>query len=453
LATTEGDKDAPDTIRLWDVETGRPRIDIPRTRPESEDSLTFSPDGKLFVARERDGGLGVCETATGMNVAHIERNASDPGEIHRWDFSPDGRFVLVYFVKGWEGGYIDFSVRFWDVETKKRRVTFHNALAPTFSPDGKRFVCYHLDSGCKIANVDLWQLDEAFPDAVPVRKDIRTDFQTFSPSLDVAATARRLPGSSDVVTVQLWRLDADAEAEPIVQFTAPSYTGDLKFSPAGKFLTWTGRYEMTFWDVKKGFKEVGCVDCRHQFSRDEDWLLTFSDADEPVVYDTATFQPHGPMWRAGDRRPPLGFIGPVTNFNNAVECQLAPDGKTVIVTGLSAGISANPVTALFDRYAAWFKTPGSGEVARLWDVETAQELVAFDGCTHALYSPDGKTLITMYADGTVKVWDVPPRKPVFLLFGFTSVLWLAVLVGVQLWRRLVRWWFSRKARTISEPGA
>jgi WD40 repeat protein len=69
---------------------------------------------------------------------------------------------------------------------------------------------------------------------------------------------------------------------------------------------------------------------------------------------------------------------------------------------------------------------------------------SFDDCYQALYSPDGKTLATAHADGTVRLWDVPPRKPVLAIVGTSLVLWLSVLVGIRLWGRLVRWWFRMR---------
>jgi WD40 repeat protein len=78
------------------------------------------------------------------------------------------------------------------------------------------------------------------------------------------------------------------------------------------------------------------------------------------------------------------------------------------------------------------------DVARLWDVERCRELACFDDCDQVLYSPDGKTFATGHRDHTIRLWDVPPRKPVLAILGVSLVLWFGLIVGAQLWTRLLR---------------
>ena len=124
----------------------------------------------------------------------------------------------------------------------------------------------------------------------------------------------------------------------------------------------------------------------------------------------------------------------------------SPDSKTVVITGLgrnrnSFGRSQNagPMTTWLSDLGIW-KQPSYGYdgVARLWDVERCKELACFEDCDQVLYSPDGKTLATAHRDGTVRLWDVPPRKPMLAILGTSLVLWFALLLSIQLGQQFFR---------------
>ena len=75
-------------------------------------------------------------------------------------------------------------------------------------------------------------------------------------------------------------------------------------------------------------------------------------------------------------------------------------------------------------------TPSSGvPVASLWDTETVKKQMSFANCKKAIFSPDGKTLATLYKDKFVKLWNCPSENPsawfVVCLLSFGSWLWAA----------------------------
>ena len=71
---------------------------------------------------------------------------------------------------------------------------------------------------------------------------------------------------------------------------------------------------------------------------------------------------------------------------------LSPDGRTLLSGGGEPGVS--------------------GEV-KLWDLETGVELLTLAGygdrVTGICVTPDGRHVVGASADGTVRVWDAPPR--------------------------------------------
>ncbi len=446
LALTEGaDPEHADTFRVWDLEACRPHMDISqRNGRQGNGPITFSPDGTLLLAREESGDIAVWETATRKTVEHIDQTATSLEPIEDWGFSPDGRFIFLIFHQLDDLPPIErrACLRLWDVKTKKVRKTFCNdLLPPAFSSDGKHFACCHINERAQIITVEIWSLDDDVTASGPVKvhvkaHDVQTDKIVFSPTFDTFATVRCPTGLPVSETIEFWDMVTGMKKSELKEGDAHSIS-DVKFSAHGRFATcntWPGN---VLWDMSSGLKKVGLFPDQPEFSGDECWCLSISCARELEVYDTTTFQKHGTLWRAGDTLPPVVRfgLGP-TKYKDELRAQFAPDSKTVLVTGLTAANSGNPVTDFLGQYIAWFKPVGGRKVARLWDVATATELAAFDDCTEAYYAPDGKTLVTVDEGGTIKVWDVPPHPPLLQITVAACVLWLAVVVGLQSWGRL-----------------
>jgi WD40 repeat protein len=115
-----------------------------------------------------------------------------------------------------------------------------------------------------------------------------------------------------------------------------------------------------------------------------------------------------------------------------------PHGKTVVIAGLGRNRKVGPIIDWLAQRGLSLPSDDYVRVARLWDVERCQELACFPDCQQALYSPDGKTLATAHTDGTIRLWDLPPRKPVLAILAASLVLWFALLPGIRLGKRLVR---------------
>ena len=120
---------------------------------------------------------------------------------------------------------------------------------------------------------------------------------------------------------------------------------------------------------------------------------------------------------------------------------ISPDSKTLLVAGLHHSISKVPVSSW---WRFWNITPATEEsypVARLWRLRDGKQLAAFRGCETGLFSSDSKTLAAMYDDGTIRIWDVPPRKPLLTVLGMAFAVWLAILATL----RVVRWHRIRRS--------
>src|SRR5262249_46674180 len=117
------------------------------------------------------------------------------------------------------------------------------------------------------------------------------------------------------------------------------------------------------------------------------------------------------------------------------ELQFAPGAKAVMMIGVPNPRTSNPLRTRRAGQPDRVKEGPPPWLIRVWAVETAEELLALLGCQETRFSPDGKLLAAAYADGTVQVWDVPPRKPARFVLGLSALLWAVIVAGAWLLRR------------------
>jgi WD40 repeat protein len=65
--------------------------------------------------------------------------------------------------------------------------------------------------------------------------------------------------------------------------------------------------------------------------------------------------------------------------------------------------------------------------------------IAFLPGRSATFSPNGRWLATIDADGIVRVWELPLRRPWFRIFGFAAIATLACALAFG----IIRWSFRR----------
>jgi WD40 repeat protein len=177
------------SVRLWDVLTGKELLKL-ADFPAAVMAVAFLPDGQSCVASCSDGSVHFCDLKLGKRVRQIQAHNGSAngldvskdgkllatggadGTVKIWDcatgtekqalagstdwiwsvaFSPDGKQVLA--------GGADKAARLWDIESGKELVQLNshkdsiNAVA--FSADGKRAL-----TGSNDGEVRLWGLDK-----------------------------------------------------------------------------------------------------------------------------------------------------------------------------------------------------------------------------------------------------------------------------------------------------
>jgi WD40 repeat protein len=226
-----------DTVRLWNITTGRYRSAVARgDREVAVDAVAFSPDGHIFVTANDyppDGTIMLWNAATGQYLRSLFAQA---GVVINVAFSADGHTLAAVTSAG--------AVTQWDAATWQELSSFiagdpHNLMSVAFSPDGATIA---LGSGR--GAVYLWDL--------ATRKEIRTLNSddgvvcsiAFSPDGHTLASAINS-------RIRIWNLTNGQEIRTLTGHARSVYA--ISFSPDGRALA-SGSFDKTIklWDLSDG---------------------------------------------------------------------------------------------------------------------------------------------------------------------------------------------------------
>jgi WD40 repeat protein len=403
-----------DTVRLWDVATGKDRA-VLRTRPYGVVRLAYSTDGKRLAGCSR--GFGVVWDAT--TLKEVLRFSA--GNCQALAFSPDGGLLAV--------GDDDGSTALVDAKTGKEITRFkgHDKWVWTlaFSPDGKTLATGSFDGTAR-----LWDVNERAALGV-----IETRTNGFSAVGFLPEGNTVLLGGQDG-KVSFFDLDA----RKVVNTVAAGNGGltSLAVRGDGTVLATATEQTVRLWDTATG-KEIRRIEnlpraVHHlAFSADGRTLATAGlYAGRVQLWDAATGQ---------ELHPNDGHHGLVSSAH------LTPDGKaavtasydrTVRVWDLGTGkvrhtLDLSEASFLTTALSADGKLIAAGTVrnkVRLYEPDTGKlvrEIAAPPGDVTALaFTPDGKHVLAGLAHGAVRVWDVGGTELATLAGHENAVFDLAV---------------------------
>ncbi len=379
------------TAQLWDAATGA-KLGAPLQHRNWVVAVAFSPDGKTAATASGPKTAWLWQTATGKLLGAPLEHEGNFNEVSGLAFSPDGKTLLTRDSSG--------TAMLWEVATGRqfgptmRHQQYYRVTAAAFSPDGKTVV-----TGSSDKTTRFWEVGSGAQLAVVHHSGEITAAEFSSDGKEI------LTASADG-TVRLWKAVADTHLVPPMLgrygIESVAFSRDSKMILTGSTLDFDLSAEARLWDAATGaalgltMSQAGTI-WSVAFSPDGKKALTGSSVGTTVLWEV-------PAGKA------LGSLKHQMGKGNVTFSQ---DGNLVL-TGTPANYSAQ----------MWNSSTGKPVGLPLQHGETVSA---------AIFSPDGKTVLTASYDKTARIWEVPTGKPLGTLRHDLTVIAVA---------------FSRDGKTI-----
>ena len=357
-------------VRLWNAATEQ-EIGAPMSSDlKPVEAVAFSPDGTTVAAASSDGTVQLWNTTTQQEAGTTMTAGS--AAVRALAFSPGGKFLAA--------GGDDGNVRLWDVATQSQAGATMATGAPvaalSFNAGGTTLATAESDGA-----TELWSFatQEQTGAALTAQGSGSVSALAFSPSASVLATG---DGNG---TIELWDpAGFHQSSAPIATGTPESPVAAGGHAPAvvsrgGVLAVGDSRGTVRLWNTLTRRPIGSLISSRHAvkgLALSPDGKVLAVAADGLQLWSAATGQRIGGTLPAADAGGPVAF---------------SPDGSLVAAIG----------------------TDGK---ARLWKVATQQEtgtaVTVGPGASHGAltFSPDGKTFATVEANGTAALWSVVTQR-------------------------------------------
>jgi RNA polymerase sigma factor (sigma-70 family) len=424
----------------------------------------FLPGDKELLSIGDDGVVHIWDIATGKELRHFGGRASLPvvpgltislfGAIGS-AVSADGK-MLAQTDNG--------SVRLWEIATGKE-VGEIKTDRPTaglgFAPDGKTLAILQGDGKVLLFDTATHRETRRFNEPEDGVRSIQFGAKlpvVFTPDgKTIAIRAIEVGGAPGKISMPIKLFDVASGKE--IRHIVPAEQGgslDLIFSPDGKQFAWNAANDMVVSETATG-KELnrlkGDRPMRFAFTPDGKSLVTQLNGEKAgVVWDVATGKethrygkprelPQGTFATAFSMLPPLAIS------SDGKRLALASEGNLVSLINLADGKEVHDFTGhqssvVSVQYAPDGKSVlsrGADGTVRTWDATNGKELsrtTSPTGAFASVSSPDGRRSAVVTEDGTLKISDAAgkelasvkmPKKDVNRLIFSSDAKTLAVM--------------------------
>jgi WD40 repeat protein len=393
------------TARVWDFATGKPLL-APLRHDGPVTGASFSPDGRQILTISDENRARLWDAANGDLLGPPLRHQ---GMVKHAVFSADGRYVAT--------ASADHTARVWDALTRQPITPPLRHEGPVnhvdFRPDGRQLVTSSADGTARV-----WDVARAETVGAPLRHGDAVSRAVFSPD------GKRVLTASEDDMARLW--DAASGELLVPPLRHGSDVRQAAFSIDGqRIVTCSDDNTARVWDAASGeplsppLLHHGTV--QHAvITPDSRRVLTASDDTTARAWDLAT---RPLLVGRSEPVPPEPSAAVSADGRRVVKCV----GSTAVVCDATTGEPVGPPLrhgsavrqAVFSPEGRRVLTVSGDNTARVWDAASGTLLLPplrHQGTVeHGTFSPDGRWIATASKDHTARVWDAHTGEPVCTL--------------------------------------
>lgn len=383
---------------------------------ESVYSASYSPDGRRIITANDDGTIVVWDAETLQEIKTLREHDSNLRFTYAC-YSPDGCSIIAASPNG------VFII--WDAVTFQKKGILKGYTQSHFGA----FVSYS-SNGRKIVTagwgVKIWQSESMQEVGRLKRYNGFITYACYSPDNQKIITTRT-DGTALLWDALTFRVFGRLKGHSDVIWSANFSSDNRKVLTASKDGT------SKIWDVIT-LQEVGSLKVNNKgilnssYSPDTKTIVTTSQGIDSYVWDAKTVQ------RITELESRFTTLS--SHLHPGFSYPFSPNGQTIIIgsdpgsakiwdvksfeeIGILKGCSKGVQSASYSPNGCKIIT-GSGDTIEIWDAVNLQKIDEIKSNVNSpiisvCYSPDELRILSVFFNGTLKIWDAEDKKEVFTL--------------------------------------